>query len=89
VHLNTFGSMIYNLVLGLSNQGHLVICLEVAIEQPQAIQDQHQARQDLATRVWDLVLERSDEAPSLAAVLSSIVDLVEGRVDVASTNRVH
>jgi hypothetical protein len=81
--------MIYNLVLGPSNQGHLVICLEEAIEQPQAIQDQHQALQDLATRVWDLVLERSDEVPSLAAVLSSIVDLIEGRVDVASTNRVH
>jgi hypothetical protein len=32
------------------------------------------------------VLERSDEAPSLAVALSSTADLIEGRIDAATAN---
>jgi hypothetical protein len=53
------------------------------------MQDEHQPLQNLGIRVWNLVLERSGEVPSLAVVLSSTVDLIEGCVDAAATNRVH
>jgi hypothetical protein len=35
------------------------------------------------------VLKRYGEVPSLAVALSSTVDLIEGRVDAATTNGVH
>jgi hypothetical protein len=35
------------------------------------------------------VLERPSEAPSLAIALSLIVDLIQGHVDAAATNKVH
>jgi hypothetical protein len=35
------------------------------------------------------VLERSSEAPSLAAALSSITDLIKGHVDAVAANGVH
>jgi hypothetical protein len=41
-----------------------------------------------ATQVWDLVLEGCSEAPSLAAAMSSTVDLIKGCVDAAIANRV-
>jgi hypothetical protein len=53
------------------------------------MQDEHHALKNLATRVRDLVLKRSSEVPSLATALSSIVDLIEGRVDAAAANEVH
>jgi hypothetical protein len=40
-------------------------------------------------RVRDLVLERSGEVPSLALVLSSTVDLIEGHMGAAAINKVH
>jgi hypothetical protein len=43
----------------------------------------------LANQVRDLVLESSGEALSLAAMLFSTVNPIEGRVDAAAANRVH
>jgi hypothetical protein len=45
--------------------------------------------QSLATRIRDLLLERSDEMPSRAVVLSSTAEQIEGRVDAAATNGVN
>jgi hypothetical protein len=53
------------------------------------MQDEHQALQNSDTWVWDLVLERSSEAPSLIVALSSTVDLIEGHADAMDANRVH
>jgi hypothetical protein len=53
------------------------------------MQDEHQAFQNLATRVRDLALERPSEAPSLVVVLSSTANLIEGHIDAAATNGVH
>jgi hypothetical protein len=39
-------------------------------------------------RVWDLVLDDADEPTSLVASLSGAVELLEGWVDVATTNGV-
>jgi hypothetical protein len=50
------------------------------------MQDEHQAFQNLATRVRDLALERPSEAPSLVVVLSSTANLIEGHVDATATN---
>jgi hypothetical protein len=43
----------------------------------------------LANQVRDLMLERSGEALSLAAVLFSTVNPIKGHVDAAAANRVH
>jgi hypothetical protein len=89
-HLETSGSRVCDLVLGPTDgQAHLVACREKAARQLQVMQDEHQPLQNLGIRVWNLVLERSGEVPSLAVVLSSTVDLIEGCVDAAATNRVH
>jgi hypothetical protein len=86
----TYGSRVCNLVIGpTDDRVHLVAHLEEVVEQLQAMQDEHQALQNSATRVQNLVLERSDEAPSMAVALSSTTDLIEGRVNTAPTNRVH
>jgi hypothetical protein len=53
------------------------------------VKDEHQALQNSATRVWDLVLQRSSEAPSLAAALFSTTNLIEGHADAVATNGVH
>jgi hypothetical protein len=53
------------------------------------MQDEHWALQDSAARVQDMVLEGSNKISSLAASLSSAVDLIEGRVDAVVTNGVH
>jgi hypothetical protein len=53
------------------------------------MQDEHQALQNSDTWVWDLVLERSSEAPSLTVALSLTADLIEGRADATDANRVH
>jgi hypothetical protein len=42
------------------------------------MQDEHRNHQNLATRVWDLVLERSDKMSPLVVSLSLTVDLIEG-----------
>jgi hypothetical protein len=68
---------------------HLAARLEEAAGQLQVTQDEHQALQNLASQVRDLVLERSGEAISLAVVLFSTVNPIEGCVDAAATNRVH
>jgi hypothetical protein len=73
----------------MDGQAHLVACREKAARQLQVMQDEHQPLQNLGIRVWNLVLERSGEVPSLAVVLSSTVDLIEGCVDAVATNRVH
>jgi hypothetical protein len=41
-----------------------------------------------ATRVWDLVLDNIDGPSSLAASLSTVVELLEGWIDTAATNGV-
>jgi hypothetical protein len=41
-----------------------------------------------ATQVRNLVLDRADRLSSLAASLSMVVDLLEGRVDAAAANGV-
>jgi hypothetical protein len=53
------------------------------------MKDEHQALWNLTTRVRDLVLERSSEAPSLVVVVSSTTDLIEGCIDGVATNGVH
>jgi hypothetical protein len=53
------------------------------------MQDEHQALCSSATRIGDLVLERSDEMPSLAVTLSSTVEQIKGRIDAAAANGVH
>jgi hypothetical protein len=61
--LETSSSRVYDLVLGLANgRVQLVAYLEEVVGQLQVIQDEHQALQNSATRVQDLVLERSSEA---------------------------
>jgi hypothetical protein len=61
--LETSGSRVYDLVLGPANgRVQLVAYLEEVVGQLQVIQDEHQALQNSATRVQDLVLERSGEA---------------------------
>jgi hypothetical protein len=89
-HLEASGSRVYDLVLGpVDGRAHLVARLEEAVRQLWVMQDELQALRSSATRIWDLVLERSDEMPSLAVALSSTVERIEGRVDAAATNGVH
>jgi hypothetical protein len=45
-----------------------------------------EALRNLAARVWDLVLHNVDGPSSLAASLSMVAELLEGRVDVATAN---
>jgi hypothetical protein len=89
-HLKNSSSRVYDLVLGSADDRvHLVVHLEEAVGCLQAMQDEHQAFQSSVIRIWDLVLQRFDEAPSIVAALSSTTNLIEGRVDAAATNRVH
>jgi hypothetical protein len=61
--LKTFGLRVCNLVLrSADDRVHQVTRLEEAIRQLQEMQDEHQALQNSATWVLDLVLERSDKA---------------------------
>jgi hypothetical protein len=53
------------------------------------MQDELQDHHSSATQIWDLVLERYDETPSLAVALSSSTEQIEGHVDAAATNGVH
>jgi hypothetical protein len=53
------------------------------------MQDELQALRSSATRVWDHVLERSNEMPSLMVGLSSTAEQIMGHVDAAAANRVH
>jgi hypothetical protein len=46
------------------------------------------ARRSFAAQVQDLVLRGSDGMPSLATSLSSVADLIKGRVDAATANGV-
>jgi hypothetical protein len=88
--LETFGSRVYDLALGLVHgRAHLVACVEEAARQLWVIRDELQALRSSATRIWDLVLERSDETPSLVVALSSIVKQIEGRIDATAINGVH
>jgi hypothetical protein len=41
-----------------------------------------------AVRVRDLVLDNADGLSSMAASMSTVVELLEGRIDTAATNRV-
>jgi hypothetical protein len=63
--------------------------LEEAIGQLWVMQYELKALQSLATQIRDLVLERSDETPSLVVALSSTTKQIEGCVDAANTNMVH
>jgi hypothetical protein len=44
---------------------------------------------NLAARVRDLLLDNADGLSSLATSLSTIVELLEGRIDVVAANEVH
>jgi hypothetical protein len=90
LHLETSGSRVCDFVLGPADgQAHLVACLAEAAKWLQVMKDEHQALQNSATRVWDLVLERSSEAPSLAVALFSTADLIEAHADAVAANEVH
>jgi hypothetical protein len=70
--LKTSGSRVCNLVLGLTDdQDHLVARLLEVVGQLQVMQDEHQALQNSATQVWDMVLERFGEASSKAVLFST------------------
>jgi hypothetical protein len=76
-----------DLVLGpVDDQVHLVTHLEEATGQLQVMHDEHEALHNSASRVRDLVLERSGEVPSMAVAPSLTADLVEGRVDAMVAN---
>jgi hypothetical protein len=82
--LETSGSRVCDLVLGpMDGRVHLAARLEEVARQLKVMQDEHQALQNLVTRVQNLVLDRSGETPSLAAALSSTMDLVKHHVDAA------
>jgi hypothetical protein len=68
---------------------HLVTHLEEATRQLQVMQDELQALHSLSTHIRDLVLERSDEIPSLVVALSLTVEQIKGHVDAAAANGVH
>jgi hypothetical protein len=53
------------------------------------MQDELQAIQNSATRVWDLVLKRFAEMSPLVVALFSATDLIEGRIDAVAANEVH
>jgi hypothetical protein len=53
------------------------------------MQDELQALQSSATRIWDLVLERSNGTPSLVVLLSSTVEQIEGCIDAATASGVY
>jgi hypothetical protein len=42
----------------------------------------------VAVQVWDLVLDNADVPCSLAASMSTMVELLESRIDATATNRV-
>jgi hypothetical protein len=70
--LEASGSRVCDLVLGLvDGRAHLVAHLEEAAGQLRVMQDKLQAIWSLATRIRELMLERSDEMPSRALALSS------------------
>jgi hypothetical protein len=73
----------------VNGRDHLVARLEEAAWQVRVMQDKLQAFRSSATRILDLVLERSNETPFMVAAQSSTVEQIEGRVDAAATNRVH
>jgi hypothetical protein len=88
--LEASGSRVCDLVPGPTNgRAHLVPHLEEAAGPLWVMQDEIQALSSLATQIWDLVLERTDEIPSLVVALSSTMKQIEGRIDAAATNRVH
>jgi hypothetical protein len=85
--LKTSGSRVCDLTLGLADgQVPLVTRLEELAGQFWVMQDERQALQRLATRVWDLVVEGSNEALSLTVALSLTADLIECHVDVVASN---
>jgi hypothetical protein len=86
-HLESSGSRVCDLILVLADgQVALVTRLEEAVGQFCVMQDEHQALQRSATRVSDLVVEGSSEAPSLAAELSLATDLIEDHIDATAAN---
>jgi hypothetical protein len=90
LYLETSGSRVYDLILGPTDDWvHPVGRLEEAIGRLQAMHDEHWALQNSATKVWDMVLKRSDEASSLVAALFSIANLIKGCVDAVVVDGVH
>jgi hypothetical protein len=88
--LEAFDSRVCDLVLGPPNgRTYLVAHTEEAAGKLQVMQDELQTLWSSATRIRDLVLERSDETPSLTVALSLIMERIEGRIDAAATNVVH
>jgi hypothetical protein len=73
----------------VNDRVHLAVRLEEATGRLHAMQGEHRALQNSATRVQDLVLKRSDEASSLAAVLSLTADLIEGHIDAVATSGIY
>jgi hypothetical protein len=96
-HLEKSGVRVCVLILGAPfGRGQLVNRLEEAIEWPWVEQAARwevgielEALWGSAAQVWDLVLERADWMFSLGASLSSMAELLEGRIDAVVTNRVH
>jgi hypothetical protein len=97
LHHEKSGVKVYDMILGpLSGRVRLANRLEEAIEQLWAKQAARreadfklEALRCSTTWVRNVVLERVDGTSSLVASLSSMVELIEDRIDVTTTNRVH
>jgi hypothetical protein len=95
--LKDSGLRVCDLILGpTNNRVRPTVCLEEAARRLLVMQDEHRkavvelmALRSSATWVWDLVRKGSDEMSYLAASLSLVVDLVDGRVDTVAANEVH
>jgi hypothetical protein len=66
---------------------NFIICKKWVLQQREA-NIELEALWNSATRVWDLVLEQVDGPSSLAVSLSSAAELLKGRIDVATANRI-
>jgi hypothetical protein len=95
--LEIHGTRVYDLILGLpSGRAQLVDILEEAVGQLGAeqamwweVDTELEALQNSVVRVRDLVLEWADRPSSLAALLSLAAELLKGRIDCTTANRVY
>jgi hypothetical protein len=72
----------------MHGRAHLVPRLAEAAGPLWVMQDEIHALSSFATQIRDLVLERTDEMPSLVVALSSTPKQIEGHIDAAATNGV-
>jgi hypothetical protein len=88
-HLETSGSEVYDLALGLvDGRAHPIALLEEVAGRLRAMRDEHEALQSLPIRVCSPVPGRSDGMPPLAVALFPSLELTEGRINAAAFNGV-